>query len=119
MAFRCAGSRAREVFAEDMVFLRNLYGYQDELIRQGRPVDLLQILCMFDAAGSYVSLPAWVPFGRAVSRGLGIVVGRWLASLLGYQPYYEKWSGEDWEHACRKMRTSRMQRRFATKSRTE
>ncbi|KAI0023370.1 hypothetical protein F4780DRAFT_78264 [Xylariomycetidae sp. FL0641] len=118
MGFRVSGQRSSEAFSEDILFLQNLYGYQNELVMNKGKFNLLQILCMFDAGGSYVSLPPWVPFGRSISRGLGVVVGRWLASLLGYQPYYEKWSG-DWELACSKMRTSRLQRRFASKSRTQ
>lgn len=66
----------------------------------------------FDAGGSYLSLPYWVPFGRSVSRILGIVLGRGIGGLLGYQPYYRKWSG-DWDLACQRMRLSLFQRRFA------
>jgi hypothetical protein len=66
----------------------------------------------FDAGGTYISLPSWVPFGKRVSQILGIVVGRWLGGLLGYQPFYRDWS-TDWEAACLQMRTSIFQRRFA------
>lgn len=69
---------------------------------------------MFDAAGSYVSLPGWLPFGRIISRAAGIVVGRCIGGALGYQPYYRAWT-TDWDLACEKMETSLFQRRFADK----
>lgn len=67
---------------------------------------------MFDAGASYLSLPWWVPFGKTLSRGTGIVVGRWIGGLLGYQPYYRKWT-TDWDTACSRMEQSIFQRRFA------
>jgi hypothetical protein len=67
---------------------------------------------MFDAGGSYLSLPTWIPFSRTLARALGIVMGRWVGSLLGYQPYYRQWS-TDWGLACERMRSSIFQRRFA------
>ncbi|KAI4284351.1 MAG: hypothetical protein L6R38_001457, partial [Xanthoria sp. 2 TBL-2021] len=69
---------------------------------------------IFDAGASYLSLPPWVPFGRTLSRIAGIVVGRWIGGLLGYQPFYKQWTS-DWDLACRKMETSWFQRRFADK----
>lgn len=70
---------------------------------------------MFDAGGSYLSLPTWVPFGKYISYYvLGIGMGRWLAAILGYQPYYREWTNDArWEQACRKMETTLFQRRFA------
>lgn len=73
---------------------------------------------MFDAGGSYLSLPWWVPFGRTVSRVAGIVIGRWLGALLGYQPFYRKWT-MDWHLACLKMEASWLQRRFADRSKMD
>lgn len=73
---------------------------------------------MFDAGGSYLSVPWWVPFGRSLSRAVGIVFGRWLGALLECQPYYRKWT-TDWELACKKMETSYFQRRFADRAKTE
>lgn len=67
---------------------------------------------MFDAGGSYLSLPTWIPFSRRIAQGLGVVMGRWIGALLGYQPYYRKWSG-NWQLACERMRGSLFQRRFA------
>lgn len=69
----------------------------------------------FDAGGTYISFPPWVPFGQTVSQVLGVVVGRWLGGLLGYQPFHRKWT-TDWELACQKMETSFFQRRFADKT---
>ena len=42
----------------------------------------------------------------------GILVGRWIRGLLGYQPYHKKWT-TDWDLACENMRTSMLQKRFA------
>lgn len=73
---------------------------------------------MFDAGGSYLSLPRWIPFSRTIARALGIVVGRWIGGILGYQPFYRKWT-TDWQFACRKMEQTIFQRRFADRSKTE
>jgi hypothetical protein len=73
---------------------------------------------MFDAGGSYLSLPKWVPFGRTIARSLGIVLGRWVGGTLGYQPFFEKWT-TDWDLACEKMDMSIFHRRFATGRRLE
>jgi hypothetical protein len=73
---------------------------------------------MFDAGGTYLSLPWWIPFGRTVSIVLGTVLGRWIGSgLLGYQPFYRKWTS-DWELACEKMGASVFQRRFADRTKS-
>ena len=73
---------------------------------------------MFDAGGSYLTLPWWIPFGRRLSMAAGIVVGRWIGGLLGYQPFYRQWTS-DWELACHKMKGSLLQRRFADPARME
>lgn len=73
---------------------------------------------MFDAGGSYLSLPTWIPFSRTLARALGIVGGRWIGGMLGYSPYYEKWS-TDWGLACERMGSSIFQRRFATRGKTD
>lgn len=78
----------------------------------------LRLPKMFDAGASYLSLPWWVPFGKSLSRILGIVIGRWIGGLLGYQPYYLKWT-TDWESACQKMETSLLQKRFANRAKRE
>lgn len=68
---------------------------------------------MFDAGGSYLSFPPWVPFGRHLSVVTGVVVGRWLGGLFGYQPFYREWT-TDWGTACDKMEKSIFQRRFVS-----
>jgi hypothetical protein len=73
---------------------------------------------MFDAGGSYLSLPWWIPFGRMLSMALSILIGRWMGALMGYQPYYQKWS-VDWDLACTRMETSIFQRRFADRNKRE
>lgn len=143
------GEETEEAYQLDTVFFQNWYGYQDEVVRKGGGMDLMQVLCvrvplfssplpgflsssflllpfsqtllalaglkpkqMFDAGGSYLCPPWWVPFGRTLSRVAGIVLGRWVGGMMGYQPFYKKWTG-DWEVACGKMETSVFQRRFA------
>ncbi|TGJ86592.1 hypothetical protein E0Z10_g2191 [Xylaria hypoxylon] len=81
------------------IFFENWYKYQDDVVVYGASIDLIQVFCMFDAGGTYLSLPWWVPFGQTVSIALGVVLGRWIGSgLLGYQPFYRKWTS-DWELA--------------------
>ena len=72
---------------------------------------------MFDAGGSYMTLPWWVPFRGRVSQLAGIVIGRWLGGIAGYQPFYRKWS-DDWQLACEKMETCVFLRRFADRAKT-
>ncbi|KAL1981629.1 hypothetical protein VTN96DRAFT_2401 [Rasamsonia emersonii] len=110
--FLLAGQETSRLFRLDTIFFENWYGYQDEVVLRGRrSLDLIQVMCMFDAGGSYLSFPSWVPFGKSLSQALGIVLGRWIGGLLGYQPYYRKWTA-DWELACQKMETTVFQRRF-------
>ncbi|KAF2014434.1 hypothetical protein BU24DRAFT_481891 [Aaosphaeria arxii CBS 175.79] len=96
----------------DYIFYENYYRYMDEMVSTGQAIDFIQILCMFDAGGSCIMLPWWVPCGMLVSRALGVVVGRWIGAILGYQPYYREWT-TDWDTAARRMRSSLWQRRFA------
>lgn len=116
--FLLAGEETPELFQLDTIFFENWYGYQDETVVVGKGVDLIQVLSMFDAGGSYMSVPWWVPFGRTLSMALGVVIGRWIGGLLGYQPYYKKWTF-DWDLACRKMERSIFQRRFADRAKTD
>ncbi|KAK0636787.1 hypothetical protein B0T17DRAFT_504200 [Bombardia bombarda] len=110
--FLLSGDETPEVYKLDLVFFTNWYAYQDEVFLRGKRLDLVQVMSMFDAGASYLSLPWWVPFGRSISRALGIAVGRWIGGLLGYQPFHRKWT-LDWETACQRMETTMFQRRFA------
>ncbi|KAI0114285.1 hypothetical protein F4776DRAFT_656682 [Hypoxylon sp. NC0597] len=110
--FLLSGEKTREVFQLSTLFFENWYKYQDEVIKTGGRIDFIQVLSTFDAGGTYVSLPRWVPFGTRISQVMGIVVGRWLGSLCGYQPFYRKWS-TDWDLACKQMGSSFFQKRFA------
>ena len=67
---------------------------------------------MFDGGDSYLTLPSWVPCRKALARGLGVLVGRWIGGLLGYQPFYPEWTS-DWPEACREMASRWTQHRFA------
>ncbi|KAI0145105.1 hypothetical protein GGR57DRAFT_494756 [Xylariaceae sp. FL1272] len=116
--FLLSGQYTDEWYRLDTVFFENWYAYQDLVFVQGEKIDLLQVMSMFDAGGSYLSLPTWVPFSRTVARALGIVLGRWIGGILGYQPFHKKWT-TDWDLACRKMDMSIFQRRFADRAKTE
>ncbi|KAI3332044.1 hypothetical protein HD806DRAFT_178688 [Xylariaceae sp. AK1471] len=120
--FLLSGGRKTDTpaaFNLDPIFFENWYKYQDNVVCHGAPIDLIQVFCMFDAGGTYLSLPWWVPFGRTISITLGTVLGRWIGSgLLGYQPFHRKWTS-DWELACQKMETSIFQRRFADRSKAD
>lgn len=96
----------------DQVFFENWYGYQEDIILRGVKPDIIQILSMFDGGDSYLTLPSWVPFRKAIAIGMGVMVGRWMGGLLGYQPFYAEWTS-DWTEACRKMGSHWTQRRFA------
>lgn len=110
--FLLSGPAAQGARMLDYVFYENYYRYMDGQVVSGNPIELIQILCMFDAGGSCVALPWFIPFGMTLSRALGIVVGRWIGSRLGYQPYYKEWT-TDWETASARMRTSISQRKYA------
>ncbi|PWY68374.1 hypothetical protein BO83DRAFT_400825 [Aspergillus eucalypticola CBS 122712] len=112
--FLLSGQDTVETFKLDILFFMNWYGYQEETVVVGNNVDILQVMSMFDAGGSYLSLPEWVPFGSVIAMGMGITLGRWLGSLLGYQPYHRKWTrGSDWDLACNRMGKTLFQRQFA------
>ncbi len=73
---------------------------------------------MFDAGNSYLSPPWWIPFRALIGLFFGIVVGRWIGSLLGYAPFYPEWTS-DWQGACDKMEQSWFHRRFAIRDAQE
>ncbi|KAJ3566272.1 hypothetical protein NPX13_g7198 [Xylaria arbuscula] len=116
--FLLSGQDTDEMFRLDTVFFENWYAYQDLVVVKGEKIDLIQVMSMFDAGGSYLSLPRWIPFSRTIARSLGIVGGRWVGGILGYQPFFEKWT-TDWELACLKMDMSIFHRRFANGRRME
>ncbi|KAI1656818.1 hypothetical protein F4813DRAFT_361947 [Daldinia decipiens] len=115
LKFLISGSKTSEVFSLDLLFFENWYLYQEQLILNGKKPDIIQVLSTFDAGGSYLSFPNWIPFGRNLSVIVAIVVGRWIGGLLGYQPFYHKWS-TDWGLACERMEASIFQRRFANRT---
>ncbi|KAK2603995.1 hypothetical protein QQS21_003831 [Conoideocrella luteorostrata] len=113
--FLLSGKKTDEIFELNPVFFENWYKYQDQFVVHGEKLSFIQLFSTFDAGGTYVSLPPWVPFGQSISMAIGVVVGRWLGGILGYQPFYRKWT-TDWDLACSKMETSFFQRRFADRS---
>ncbi|GKZ94159.1 hypothetical protein CBS63078_10082 [Aspergillus niger] len=98
--------------AMDQEFFENWYGYQEDIFQRGEKIDLIQVLAMFDAGGTYLSPPWWVPFRAWVGLILGIVIGRWIGGLLGYAPFYPEWT-TNWDAACDRMEQSWFQRRYA------
>lgn len=67
---------------------------------------------MFEAGDSYLSPPAWVPFRHFFGYWLTLILGHYIGSLLGYQPFHPEWT-TDWDAACTKMEQSWFQRKFA------
>ncbi|KAF2788464.1 hypothetical protein K505DRAFT_314851 [Melanomma pulvis-pyrius CBS 109.77] len=110
--FLLSGADTGETYKLDELFFENWYGYQDSVFVHGEQINIVQVMSMFDAGGSYLSFPWWIPCSRYVARLAGIVIGRWLGAVLGIQPYHQKWSS-DWNLACNKMRGSFFQQRFA------
>ncbi|PVH97431.1 hypothetical protein DM02DRAFT_685011 [Periconia macrospinosa] len=110
--FMMSGPAAEGHRMLDYVFYENYYRYMDTAVSAGNPIELIQILCMFDAGGSCIALPWYIPFNMYISRAMGVVIGRWLGGILGYQPYYREWT-TDWEVASTRMSKSIFQRRFA------
>ncbi|PHH72901.1 hypothetical protein CDD80_4187 [Ophiocordyceps camponoti-rufipedis] len=89
------GEQSSSPFKLELAFFENWYAYQEHMFQSGKWLDPIQVLCvlkMFDAAGTYFTLPWWLPFRSSASRLLGIVVGRWIGHLLGYQPFYDEWT---------------------------
>ncbi|KAE8375367.1 hypothetical protein BDV26DRAFT_17740 [Aspergillus bertholletiae] len=118
--FLLSGQDTPEVFKLDTIFFMNWYAYQEETVVVGKKVDVIQVMSMFDAGGSYLSLPEWVPFGKTLAMGLGILLGRWIGGLLGFQPYYRQWTRDsDWDLACDRMEQSLLQRRFADRKKLD
>ncbi|EJP62190.1 uncharacterized protein BBA_08864 [Beauveria bassiana ARSEF 2860] len=113
--FLLSGEKTDAVFELNPPFFENWYNYQKQIVMHGEKLSLLQLFSTFDAGGTYVSLPNWIPFGQTLSICAGVVIGRWIGGMLGYQPFYRKWT-TDWDLACTKMEASFFQRRFANRS---
>ncbi|KAK4185134.1 hypothetical protein QBC35DRAFT_504344 [Podospora australis] len=117
--FLLSGEKTDNVAELNPIFFENWYKYQDDVVVNGKWIDLIQVFCFFDAGGTYLTLPWWVPFRQSVSIGLGIILGRWVGSgLLGYQPFYRKWTS-DWELACKVMEANLFQRRFSVRDKED
>ncbi|RYP77477.1 hypothetical protein DL769_003387 [Monosporascus sp. CRB-8-3] len=100
-----SGQQCPDTFKMDLMFFENWCAWQDELVSSGKAPDMIQLMCMWDSGDSYLSPPSWVPFGKVISKVVAIVLGRWIGGLLGYQPYFQKWTS-DWSLACERMRSS-------------
>jgi hypothetical protein len=139
-----SGEQSFYNFQLDFLFFENWYAYQDLVVMKGAKPDLIQIMCvsaaacrhphsarrgtfppayayhpehtqLWDAGDSYLSPPSWLPFGRYISLGVSILLGRYVGALLGYQPYFRHWS-TDWSLACERMEKNIFQRRFAVRA---
>ncbi|KAH7325586.1 hypothetical protein B0I35DRAFT_493464 [Stachybotrys elegans] len=105
--FILSADETPQAFKLDLVFFRNWYAYQDSIVLQKASPDMIQIMCTFDAGGSYLSFAPWIPFNKAIARCVGIVAGRWIGGLVGYRPFYSQWTpSKDWETARDKMNAS-------------
>ncbi|KAI1809743.1 hypothetical protein GGS20DRAFT_580435 [Poronia punctata] len=111
--FFLSGAKTPEVYGLDLLFFENWYRYQEHVSKTRGRINLIQVLSTFDAGGTYISLPWYIPFGNILSKTMGVVLGRWIGGIFGYQPFYEHWS-TNWNLACEKMQSSLFQRRFAT-----
>lgn len=117
------------------IFYKNYYRYMDHALApggEGISISIIQVLCvslflslalddqgsashklqMFDRGGSCLAFPKSIPFNLTLSKATAVVIGRWLGGILGYQPYYKKWT-TDWETAKQHMSTSIFTSRFA------
>ncbi|ORY19263.1 hypothetical protein BCR34DRAFT_472123, partial [Clohesyomyces aquaticus] len=113
LKFLLSRSLTDKPYQFDSIFFQNWYGYQDQIVVMGEKFDIIQVLSMFDAGGSYLSLSWYVPFGKTVSRLMGVVIGQWVGGVLGYQPYHNAWTN-DWDTSRIRMRGTLAHRRFAT-----
>ncbi|KAI4221633.1 MAG: hypothetical protein LQ349_007796 [Xanthoria aureola] len=116
--FLLSGEDTTELFKLDTIFFQNWYKYQEEVEKGRTRMNLIQVMCMFDAGGSYLAPPSWIPGGRLISQAVGIAMGRWLGAILGYQPFYREWT-TDWSSACDKMDESYFQRKFADRKKMD
>ncbi|KAI0852737.1 hypothetical protein F5Y00DRAFT_257995 [Daldinia vernicosa] len=110
--FLLSGEETSQPFKLDAIFFQNWYGYQDKVMLEGGRFDPIQVINMFDAGDSYLSFPAFLPFGKRLAQAVGIVIGRWLGGLLGYQPFHRQWT-TDWQTACKRMEASIFLKRYA------
>lgn len=44
--FLLSGEETREMFRLDTVFFQNWYGYQDQVVLEGKRMDLIQVMCV-------------------------------------------------------------------------
>ncbi|KAI0468867.1 hypothetical protein F4859DRAFT_186781 [Xylaria cf. heliscus] len=115
--FLLSGAKTPEPFHLNLLFFENWYKYQENVIKRQGKIDFMQVFSTFDAGGTYLSPPYWMPFGQRLSQMSAILIGRWLGGLLGYQPFYREWSTH-WDVACQQMRTCLFQSRFAIRPKT-
>ncbi|KAI9839440.1 MAG: hypothetical protein M1819_002065 [Sarea resinae] len=99
----------------DRVFMENWYGMWHDCVMHGKDFDMIQLLSMYDAGGSYLPGPSYLPFRRTIGILMGVVIGRWIGGLLGYRPFHKEYT-TDWDYAVAKMRSSVCQRHLADSS---
>ncbi|KAF3095459.1 hypothetical protein TWF569_011640 [Orbilia oligospora] len=112
VVFLISASTNARSYQLDQAFFENWYGYQEDMMMRGTAPDLIQVCCMFEAGDSYLSPPWWVPFRHFFGYWLTVILGYYIGSLLGYQPFFPEWT-TDWDAACDKMASSLLQKKFA------
>ncbi|KAJ5758749.1 hypothetical protein N7520_005905 [Penicillium odoratum] len=101
----------------DRVFFENWYGlWHDYLVHEGK-MDLIQLLCTYDAGDAYLLPPAWLPnrVRKLIGYWGGVIVGRWIGRLLGYKPFFKEYT-TDWAYAVHKMEASSFTRQVVGRS---
>ena len=78
----------------DENLFRNLYCYLDDCEKSECKPSKMQVLMFLDAAevSPAFSGPRWL--ANPVSWVYGVVVGRWLGSLMGYKVSYKEYYSE-------------------------
>ncbi|KAL7622425.1 hypothetical protein AAE478_007930 [Parahypoxylon ruwenzoriense] len=98
----------------DRVFFENWYGlWHDYLVYEDGRIDLIQLLCTYDAGESYLPGPAFLPHSLRKFTGYwtGVILGRWIGGMLGYKPFFKEYT-TDWDFAVAKMQNSFFTRRL-------
>ncbi|KJZ79733.1 hypothetical protein HIM_01202 [Hirsutella minnesotensis 3608] len=111
-----SGSDSGLSYQLDRIFFENWYGiWHDYLVYENGKMDLIQLLCTYDAGDAYLPGPSWLPLNLQKLTGYwtGIIVGRWIGGLLGYKPFFKEYT-TDWDFAVAKMQSSFFTRRLVS-----
>ncbi|KAI1371045.1 hypothetical protein F4677DRAFT_450756 [Hypoxylon crocopeplum] len=109
-----SGSDPGRDYQLDRIFFENWYGlWHDYLVHEDGKMDMIQILCTYDAGDVYLLGPAFLParIRRFIGYWAGVVIGRWIGGMLGYKPFFKEYT-TDWDYAIAKMQSSFFTRRL-------